>query len=221
MKPVLRLLLTLAVVASTAGAAPAVHSVPTRACSIKLGAPQDVPKHRTASVWFTSRALAAYDAGLHQLAAPSGWRCRVAIGADGSSFSVLAPSTIRLSNGFLPKTPTGAAVTYQGASACVGCAYDLACHYFDLPDKDLPCTGSDPTRRQTVTRLNRRAVAFSEPPNARHRFPLHGVVINLLPASSGAQPLDLAVEATCALPPSQRALCTQILNEALHRNGVY
>jgi hypothetical protein len=221
MRPAVLLLLAAAVLASTAGAAPTVRSVPTRPCSIKLGAPQDVPKHRTTSVWFASHALAAYDGGLHQLAAPSGWRCRVAIGADGSSFSVLAPTAIGLSNGFLPKAPTGAAVTYQGASACVGCAYDVVCHYFELPIRDLPCTGGDPMRHQTVRRLNRRAVAFSEPPNAHHRYPLHGVVINFLPPSSGAQPLDLAVEATCSLPPSQRTLCTQILNEALHRKGVY
>jgi hypothetical protein len=210
-----------ALAAAPTQAAPTLRSVPTHACSIKLGAPQDVPKHATAKVWFTAGGLGAYDAGLHLLAGPSGWRCRVAIGADGSSFSVVAPSAIGLSNGFLPRTPTRAAVTYQGASACVGCAYDLACHYFELAEDDLPCTGSDPTRHQRVTRINRRAVAYSEPPNARHRYPLHGVVINLLPAPSGAQPLDLAVEATCSLPPAQQALCTQILNEALHRNGVY
>jgi hypothetical protein len=201
--------------------AAALRSVPTQRCSIQLGAPQDVPRHARARVWFGSTALAAYDGGLRVLAAPSGWRCRVAIGADGSSFSVLAPSPIGLANGFLPRTPTGAAVTYQGSSACVGCAYDLACHYFHLPRQDLPCSGPDPTRHQKVARLGARVVAFSEPPTAKHRYVLHGVVIDLQSSSGGAQPLDLAVEATCSLPPAQLPLCTQILNEVLHQNGVY
>jgi hypothetical protein len=212
-------LATVAIQAQTPAAA-VVRGVPTERCSFRLGAQQDVPRHARTRVWFGSTALAAYDGGLHVLAAPSGWHCRVAIGADGSSFTVLAPSAIGLSNGFLPRTPTGAAVTYQGSSACVGCAYDLACHYFRLPDQDLPCSGPDPTRRQKVARLSPRVVAFSEPPTSKHRYTLHGIVINLT-SSSGAQPLDLAVEATCSLPPAQQALCTQILNETLHQNGVY
>lgn len=140
--------------------------------------------------------------------APAGWTCHGLVGADGSG-----EITVRASDG-------NSAVNAQEGSACVSCNAEIACPLIPAAAKAMPAGLSCPTtapKAEYVHRITATRVAFEDPPGVRGTgdpsggsIPANGVLIY-----EGAYP-EAFIE-TCALPASDHAECTTILDNFLAR----
>lgn len=150
-------------------------------------------------VFYTNQALAEL--------APAGWKCKGAVGADGSGYiNVTAPS--------------GRAIESREGSVCAGCNFEIACALFPQARALQPGIGcpSTPPSDERLYKLSKIAIAFEDPPYVRGtgqpsggRNPSNGVVIY----SPG--PPDQAFEETCTLPNADHQECASVLNDFLAR----
>jgi Domain of unknown function (DUF4850) len=181
-------------------------TIPQLHCPTTYGYPVTPPPVKptaTASIPPVLRSeLVAHANDVVMVLAPPSWRCKGAVGADGSwTMNVAAAKD------------THSVITAQGPGACYGCALDIAAPYF--PDaakllRELCGSGCVPSRPsgQMVGKLGSEVVYFEGPPTARAPYRTRGVVLFHYDTAT-SQPF--AVEATCSLPSRSVYLCQPIL----------
>jgi hypothetical protein len=168
-----------------------------------------------------ARRLAMYMGygGYPRMIGPSNWSCLASEGADGNAVLEAVPSpysTPRMSG----RWEAARGLSVQVDPACLSCRLLLACPFFPSARKmykdNYPgakgCSPAPPA--ETLYTLSSYAVAFSDPP---------GVVGDGQPSggpttANGAavfDPKGATAVATCALPDSQRWLCTVTLNQVI------
>jgi hypothetical protein len=206
------------IAAVTAASASGDPSVPVARCPTTLGVPQRLPAPPSALRVAVSSAQAArlegYSNGYLTVLAPRGWRCRGAVGADGS--------------GSLFVTPTGASRPAQPAvtleyGATPGVSADLACSLFPAARRQL-AIGSCPLdhpARELVGALDATTVTFEDPPGVHGAGlpsggsdPANGVM-TFTPSNRHVDGYSLTE--TCTLPASAMARCTAILDNIFGR----
>lgn len=214
-----------AVPVTPADAVPTVH-VPVIVCPTTMGisSPSE-PVASSASVPASAAHLVVYSTtnAYLQVLGPRGLACQAGIGADGNaSITVSHP----YSNGGMAE----GGISAIADPACASCFLELACPFFPAAmvalHKDYGGVLRCPPQPlgQVTTRLSAKVVAFSDPageyvPSGPYGlkslvpfnspFPTNGVV---------AYPLyreETAIAAVCVLPPSDHAICTDVLNEFL------
>jgi hypothetical protein len=135
--------------------------------------------------------------------APSGWKCRGAVGVDGSGQVDVTGSS-------------GQTIEGIEGSVCAGCNFDIACPLFPAAKALQPELGcpSTPPADERLYKLSKIAIAFEDPPGIRGtgqpsggRYPANGVVIY----SPG--PPDQAFKETCTLPGTAHTDCAAVLND--------
>jgi hypothetical protein len=139
--------------------------------------------------------------------APEGWKCKGAVGADGSGYVAVTG-------------PRGRAIESREGSVCSSCNFEIACPLFPQAKALQPGLGcpSTPPNEERIYKLSKIAIAFEDPPGVRGsgqpsggRNPANGVVIY----SPG--PPDQAFEETCTLPNLAHRECSSVLNDFLAR----
>jgi hypothetical protein len=150
-------------------------------------------------VFYANQALAVL--------APAGWKCKGAVGVDGSGYIAVTGSRGRTIEG-------------QEGSVCAGCNFEIACPLFPQARALQPELGcpSTPPSEERIYKLSKIAIAFEDPPGVRGtgkpsggRNPANGVVIY------SAGPPDHALEETCTLPSAAHKECAAVLNDFLAR----
>jgi hypothetical protein len=155
---------------------------------------------------------------IEPVAAPRGWRCRVAVYGDGSTLLVVSPHPIEsnLSLGTLYKIHTPV-IAFYNASACGSCTFEIACGAIrsvgQLTGYGLcPQLASDRQRTWTIkAKPSDRAVGFSDPPTTKGigwpsggKEPVSGVVVY---RSSGLP--EASIE-TCEAPEKLSSMCSSV-----------
>lgn len=146
-------------------------------------------------VFYANQALAVL--------APTGWRCKGAVGADGSGYVEVTASA-------------GRAIEGQEGSVCPACNFAIACPLFPAAkalQPELGCPSTPPNDERTY-KLSKIAIAFEDPPGVHGtgnpsggQNPANGVVIY------SAGPPDQALEETCTLPNDAHTQCAAVLND--------
>jgi hypothetical protein len=201
-------------------------------CKTSVGVSSDTPATLPTSVRVNMAkshpfGLAVYsdNEGLIEVLAPSGWSCRAAIGADGSSSVRVAPAgQSGAGNGALGVGSTAEDVSASQTSACVGCRESLACPLFTSAASDYQTTFQKacPTTRppsEHETTVNGNVVEFTDAP---------GVSGDARP-SGGAYPAmgamtyfddfksDGSWTETCLLPAEDKSTCKVIIGNFVAR----
>lgn len=150
-------------------------------------------------VFYANQALAVL--------APAGWKCKGAVGVDGSGYVTVT-------------APGGRAIESSEGSVCASCNFEIACPLFPQARALQPWIGcpSTPPSDERIYKLSKIAIAFEDPPYVRGtgqpsggRNPANGIVIY----SPG--PPDQALEETCTLPNAAHRDCASVLNDFLAR----
>jgi hypothetical protein len=150
-------------------------------------------------VFYANQALAVL--------APEGWKCKGAVGVDGSGYVAVTGSG-------------GRAIEGREGSVCADCNFEIACPLFPQAKALQPELGcpSTPPSDERIYKLSDIAIAFEDPPGVHGtgqpsggRNPANGVVIY------SAGPPDQALEETCTLPNSAHLECAAVLNDFLAR----
>jgi hypothetical protein len=167
------------------------HPVPSLLRS-DVGVPSDF-------VFYANQALAVL--------APAGWKCKGAVGADGSGYIAVTAAG-------------GQTIEGREGSVCAACNFEIACPLFPQARALQPELGcpSTPPNAERIYQLSKIAIAFEDPPGVRGtgtpsggRNPANGVVIY------SAGPPDQAFEETCTLPNSAHRECASVLNDFVAR----
>jgi hypothetical protein len=207
-----------AVVTSAASAATGT-SVPVRRCPTSSGASGPAPALPRQVVVSAPSALVdgltAFANGYLTVLAPSGWHCSSQVGGDGSAGMTVAPP----GSGTLREPAITAAYFGTGGEAA-----DYVCDLFAAADGALPvkpCPKHAPAG-ESITRLNRRTVAFEDPAGVSGdgvpsggADPANGVRV-WVKSSASAEGYGLGE--TCTLPQAEHSLCTVVLDNFLARN---
>jgi hypothetical protein len=174
--------------------------------------PARIPISASASV---AKQLSAYDDGYLTVLAPSGWQCSAEVGADGSVGFIVAPDVAG------PLRAPAISAAYFGTS---GEAASYACDLFPAADRwlPLPPCGVRVPRRELVTRTGTTTVAFEDPVGVKGdgepsggADPTDGVRVYVAPSAALR---GYALGESCALPGSEHALCTVVLDDFRSRN---
>lgn len=160
--------------------------------------------------------------GLMMLVGPKGWTCTAQYGADGSGGVVVVPKGESVPESWgegwkLSANSAIEAIVGSETSACQGCAVSQACPLFasaasvDRNEFGLPCKSRP--NSETVQQISSGVLGFQDPPGVQGDgnpsgglYPANGVM-TYYPSSQNGSWLE-----TCALPTSQRSLCTVTLN---------
>ena len=190
-------------------------AVPLVVCQTRYGTPPPkraaFPSETTLSISTPLAAsLAAYTdgEGLMAVAAPRGWRCSAAIGADGSG-------QVRV----VPPKPAREVVVGSETSACYGCTTGQACALFPAAARAYQAAyhSACPARRpprEAVYYLSKTLVAFEDPPYVKGEAALSGgpypanAVMTYIPGNEDGSYLE-----SCTLPEAAHSTCTAILND--------
>jgi hypothetical protein len=181
--------------------------------------PSGLPRGLTAEM---SRELAGqlafYSTGWVTVIAPRGWRCSGATGATGALLIAVAPNARA---GDLH--PKALAVTAYFGSPGTGEVGGVACPFWpnvrDRPNPRCPVPVGE-----RVSRVGTSAIAFEDPAHVSGTgnpsggpYPSNGVVVY----NASKPQVPKAAQETCALPQSEHATCTAILNDFLRRYPLY
>lgn len=146
------------------------------------------------------------------LVAPAGWNCVGFFAEDGNTEIMLSPPATTYPPDS-PPTPSQPGIVLRAIPACQGCMYPVVCPFFTTGetatyDHGNPCQRSTPPGESDV-RLRTSQVEFTDPPYvAGTGYPSGGAE----QATGILQYFDRsATEVTCALPPTQAALCATVL----------
>jgi hypothetical protein len=179
--------------------------------------------------WYVDSAMT-----MAPLLAPTGWGCKISVGADGSSAWAIYPPG-------QPPPPAGSpagasqAVELGDVPACQGCAVQLACALVPQAAAQMTSFGGPCKPRTAAERVTWLAgsprgtsgpfhdvVAFEDPPGVAGTgqpsggpYPANGVLIyDYTPATGSTAALE-----TCTLPEADHARCTVVLNDFVARHG--
>jgi hypothetical protein len=146
-----------------------------------------------------------------EILGPTGWSCMAFYGADGSGGITITPA------GAGPSAP--AVIAGSETSACVGCTLGQACPLFaNAADAYLagfgqPCP-TRPPAAETVMAVAAGIVTFEDPPGVKGdgrpsggQYAADGVMTYHPSAQN-----DGSWQETCALPASEKNICTAALN---------
>lgn len=165
------------------------YELPVRVCPSTYGSSGTTTRlSRTLDVvapaWFKgTMALYTGTQGWYYVAAPNGWRCTAAFGADGSSLFAIYPKVERAPGDDWQHRSARQGIYLYTEPACVSCLLSLACPYFASarrawsreygePDQVAVCAPPRP-RRERVHALSTTIVRVIDAP---------GVVGNLWPS---------------------------------------
>jgi hypothetical protein len=179
-------------------ACPTEEALTAQAPASTIVPPTDLPLN-------VASQLAIYTDTTGKLAvlAPRGWKCRAEFGADGSGGIGVSPTTTGVTTG--PATPVE--ITAGTDGGCDGCTRSTVCTYFpDIAEPGVQCRPRG--ARESVTQLRTHLVGLFDPPGVHGPNPANSVMI----AQQASGQLADWYE-RCALPQSDHALCTVILND--------
>jgi hypothetical protein len=155
----------------------------------------------------------AYGVGGYVLIAPTGWTGQGAIGADGSSDATLHATARAKIPGLL---------TFQQSSACWGCGWYDAAPYFAWVRAHWPSDlgGSPPRARRRLHEYSQRMnLVFYSAPYTADGLQVNGVAYGAMVGDADwrGSPLPGFEQEEVALPASEHAMATVVLNDFLSR----
>ncbi|HEV7564546.1 MAG TPA: hypothetical protein VGO31_01140 [Microbacteriaceae bacterium] len=165
--------------------------------------------------------LSVYANPYERIIAPTGWRCRASVGADGTSTIEAFPPTEHVTTGFNLSIAKPLAVVAEIDPACAGCFPKAACAYFASlsPNGIYGSCGQGAPTGETSRRASSWVFLFEDPSGVTGSgepsggpYPANGFVSSGGP--SGSRALHAQAE-TCTLPQSRHAWCTAILDDAI------
>jgi serine/threonine protein kinase len=192
-------------------------SLPVVSCPTSLGIDHPavpLPRSRPVKVpKVLAAGLSVYgdNQGVMEVLGPRGWSCTAAIGADGSGGVTVYPP------GAGPSSPV--AIDGSQTSACVGCTLGQACTLFPSAAKAYrsqfgQACPTRPPAAETVVPIAAGIVAFQDPPGVKGdgqpsggQYQASGVMTYPPSAQDDGSWLE-----TCTMPPSEKNICTAVLN---------
>jgi hypothetical protein len=212
-------LLTAVVACTFAPNALASVRVPVNGCSTTYAIPggkHTRPTHTTvsASAKEVGTLVAWAGAGTPIVLAPSGFRCKALVGADGGVHVQLAPPGAG---------KQGPAVDVEVEGACIGCITAVACGLFPAAAKDMafPCKTPRPTSER-VAKLLPTVRAFIDPAGVHGTGSPSGGSLPAVGAVVYAPSLSaFAARVTCTVAKSDSSSCQTIIADFLARVGTH
>jgi hypothetical protein len=205
-----------AVAATDVPTAIVVHKCPTGSALPPRPMPR-LPVNITVDVPAQYRGgLAVYADGMGaKMLAPKGWACQAQYGADGTGGMNLSPPGRQ-------SGPRSEMIDAATTGDCAVCAQSVACDMFKsaaaaftpaVPGAKCPRRPQD----ETVVQLSPNIVAFEIPAHAQGEgdYPDNGVLTYYPKANE----VPLTWTGDCILSPSERSLCTVVLNQFIIWDG--
>ena len=176
--------------------------------SMQVAVPQDLA---------SQVAVYSDQQGEIKVVAPQGWICSASYGADGSGGVAAHPSGQGDPLNESQPGPNDQYVMATQTSACAGCRVDQACPLFAAAaaddESEFQMTCSRPPATESVSSLSTGVVAYQVPAGTTgtgvtspSNYPINGVMTYYSDNENGSW------TASCALPDSEKSVCTVALN---------